>query len=609
MSGIVGILHQDQSPVESRTLKCLTESLGFRGPDGQETWMDGPLGFGHSLLKTTEESEKERQPFSLDGVTWIVADARLDARSDLIALLQDQSRSRLDGAPDVELILRAYHAWGEACVEQLLGDFAFGIWDGMRRRLFCGRDHMGVKPFYYAHLGPLVIFSNTLECIRRHPAVSDRLNDLAIADFLLLQVNQDPASTSFADIQRLPPAHTVTWSGDGKQVSRYWTMPIDAPLFLRRTEDYLERFRELLRAVVGDRLRTNEAGVFMSGGLDSTTLTAGAASVLRKRYPTAHKLSAFTMSDPEDPTERECAGLVADALGIPIRFFDWGDRSIDRSWELSPLPAPEPVVHPWELVATRNYYRQAGLCSRVFLHGEGPDHALRFEWQPYVSHLLAQGRYARVLRDVSVTLACNRRLAFPARDMAAGRKMGETQQSRPSVFPEWVNPNLESRFSLRHRWEVHWQASPAAASPHPIRPEAYASLQVPLWQAMFERHDAGWTGTHVEVRHPLMDLRMLQFLLAVPPLPWCHAKYLLRRAMRGILPKPVLRRGKAGVPGATMIQRVIRSGLPPLEPKPELSAYVDTHRFPKDVSADDWLLGCDLRARSLNNWLKYVERR
>src|SRR5208283_2605748 len=207
MSGIVGILHQDQSPVESRTLKCLTESLGFRGPDGQETWMDGPLGFGHSLLKTTEESEKERQPFSLDGVTWIVADARLDARSDLIALLQDQSRSRLDGAPDVELILRAYHAWGEACVEQLLGDFAFGIWDGMRRRLFCGRDHMGVKPFYYAHLGPLVIFSNTLERIRRHPAVSDRLNDLAIADFLLLQVNQDPASTSFADIQRLPPAH------------------------------------------------------------------------------------------------------------------------------------------------------------------------------------------------------------------------------------------------------------------------------------------------------------------------------------------------------------------------------------------------------------------
>ena len=118
-------------------------------------------------------------------------------------------------ATDVELILRAYHAWGENCVEHLLGDFAFGIWDSARQHLFCARDHMGVKPFYYAHIGQLVVFSNTLDCVRLHPAVSDKLNDLAIADFLILEVNQDPATTSFADIQRLAPAHRATWSNAG----------------------------------------------------------------------------------------------------------------------------------------------------------------------------------------------------------------------------------------------------------------------------------------------------------------------------------------------------------------------------------------------------------
>lgn len=267
MSGIVGILHLDQSPVERDRLQGLTDFLTFRGPDAQQIWIDGAVGFGHTLLKTAVESATERQPFSLDGAIWIVADVRLDARADLIAKLEDQSHPNLTAAADVELLLRAYLVWGENCVDQLVGDFAFGIWDGPRKRLFCARDHLGIKPFYYTQKCSLVIFSNTLECIRQHPAVSDELNDLAILDFLLLQHNQDLATTTFADIQRLPPAHTATWSHTGKQSRCYWTMPVDPPLFLRRSEDYLDRFKELLRQCVGDRLRTNDAGIFMSGGL------------------------------------------------------------------------------------------------------------------------------------------------------------------------------------------------------------------------------------------------------------------------------------------------------------------------------------------------------
>src|SRR5436309_10916945 len=230
MSGIVGIVNFDGAPVDRALLRGMTDFMTFRGPDEQQVWVDGNVGFGHTLLRTTFESEHEHQPFTLDGRTWIVADARVDAQADLIAKLAARGEEVKRGVTDVELLLRAYHAWDEDCVDHLLGDFAFAIWDGLRRRLFCARDHLGVKPFFYAHLGQTVIFSNTLDCVRQHPAVSDTLNDTVIADFLLFGVNQNRAKSSFVDIQRLPPAFRATWSGAGLQMTRYWSLPIDEPI-------------------------------------------------------------------------------------------------------------------------------------------------------------------------------------------------------------------------------------------------------------------------------------------------------------------------------------------------------------------------------------------
>src|SRR5437773_11667260 len=185
MSGIVGIVNFDGAPVDRALLRRMTDFMTFRGPDEQRTWVDGNVGFGHTLLKTTFESEHEYQPFTLDGLTWIVADARVDAQADLIAKLAARGEQVGHGVTDVELLLRAYRVWGEDCVDNILGDFAFAIWDRSRSRLLCARDHLGVKPFFYAHVDQTVIFSNTLDCVRHHPAVSDKLNGLAIADFLL----------------------------------------------------------------------------------------------------------------------------------------------------------------------------------------------------------------------------------------------------------------------------------------------------------------------------------------------------------------------------------------------------------------------------------------
>src|SRR5437016_1845337 len=148
MSGIVGILNLDEAPVDRALLRGMTDAMSFRGPDAQEIWVQGHVGFGHTLLKTTDESEHEQQPFTLDHQLWIVADARVDAQEELISKLNAHGEPVKRGVTDVELLLRAYRIWGEGCVDHLFGDFSFAIWDTAQRRLFCARDHFGIKPFY-----------------------------------------------------------------------------------------------------------------------------------------------------------------------------------------------------------------------------------------------------------------------------------------------------------------------------------------------------------------------------------------------------------------------------------------------------------------------------
>ena len=400
MSGIVGVINLDGAPADRQLLQQMTAFMAYRGPDAHETWSDGQLGFGHTMLRTTPESIHEHQPCSLDGKVWITADARVDDRPALTEKLKSKGRTILEGTTDVELILHAYHTWGEDCVNHLLGDFAFAIWDGRRRRLFCARDQFGVKPFYYAHVGNSLIFSNTLNCVRIHPAVSAELNDSAIGDFLLFGFNQEPATTTFADIKRLPPAHSLTWSKNTLRVNRYWALPTNGHIRYKRPNDYVDRFRELLQIAVRDRLRTDRVGVFMSGGLDSPAVSATARELLSKEF-TSFDLRAYTIVyDKLIPDEeRHYSGLVADALGIPINYLVADNYRVYEACDQLELRCPEPVDEPL-LALVVDQLRDVAAHSRVALTGWDGD-ALLSEFPPsYFGALFKRRQFARLLTDI-----------------------------------------------------------------------------------------------------------------------------------------------------------------------------------------------------------------
>ena len=601
MSGIVGILNLDGSPVDGGLLDRMTAYLGFRGPDGQRAWGRKNVGLGHTLLRVTEETGREAQPFTLDDQRWIVADARIDARQGLIADLRTRGQQDVAfDATDVELILRAYAVWGEDCVSRLLGDFTFAVWDEPRQRLFCARDQLGVKPFFYAQLGQTVLFSNTLDCIRLHPGVSRELNDAAIADFLLFGVNQEIDATSFRDIRRLPPAHSLTWSNAMAQCRRYWTLPVEEPIHFKRAHEYSDRFTELLRDALRDRLRTRRVGVFMSGGIDSTTLAATSLSLLRECSSDFFLQAITSVYDRLIPdTERHYAGLVAEYLNIPIRYDVRDDETSIADWDQVSVHTPEPVDNPPAFAAGVEFLKAMTPQTRLFLYGEGPDNTLRYEWRPYVSHLVARRRAIRLVRALSSDLFMHRRVPL----LASIRQLTGARAHRKrwrEPFPDWLNEEFAERCGCRERWEDKQRTT---SSPHPVRPLGYDGLAATRWQPLFDDCDINGALTHCEIQHPFLDLRLVRYMLAVPAMPWCRNKLLIRRSMRTALPRDVLTRKKSTIPVSPDFKRVLATGLPRLVPSLDLLRYVNpakTTGMPKSSLE----LRAALRPLGLNYWLR-----
>jgi asparagine synthase (glutamine-hydrolysing) len=225
------------------------------------------------------------------------------------------------------------------------------------------------------------------------------------------------------------------------------------------------------------------------------------------------------------------------------------------------------------------------------------------DWKPYLSYLLKRGSYRRLLGSILMTLLSDKRPPFSGRILKTIKNYANCENIGKSDRPELLNSAFEYRLQLRERCRV---LNAPVASRHTIRPKGYSSLQSPRWQAMFEGFDPGVTKTSFEVRHPFVDIRMLQFLLAVPPLPWCRAKYLFRKSMAGRLPQSVLRRRKKSVDMRPVRKFIASLCAAPFRPTEEIRAFVDLDWLSHPRATHD--IESNLRLRSLNHWLQNSHR-
>jgi asparagine synthase (glutamine-hydrolysing) len=603
LSGIAGIFDRNGAPADRELLRAFAHFLSFCGPDGRDVWSSGPVGFGHALLRATRESLGEREIPCLDGNLWITADARIDCRDELKAELE-QAEQKIHGlATDPELILHAYAAWREECVQHLRGDFAFAIWDARRRTLFCARDHFGIKPFYYAEIGGQFLFSNLLNCVRMHPDVSEDLNDAAIADFLLFGLNCDKATTSFRDIQRLPPAHTLSVTSSGMKIARYWSAPADGRIRYRHPREYVEHFQILFQDAVADRLRTDRAGILLSGGLDSACVAAMARE-LSSQPPGAADLRAYSViyDSPGADNDGTYARKSAEFLGIPIRCLPMDHLQPFERWDDPELGFPEPVEDPFSS-GLHDQFRAVAADSRVALSGEGADNLMHFQMLPYLRDLLRNREWRRIFADLPSYVR-----ARPSLWRGAKRRVkGFFGKAAPSpVFPHWIAPDLVKRFDLEARWK-EWSKLPGPLL-HPILPKAHASLELPQWSHMFEHASPGITRCPVEVRYPFLDLRIVNYLLAVPPFPWAFEKIILREAMFGRLPEEIRLRPKTpfgGDPLMAKLQRPGAIGMDPVRWNDNIETFIRRSALlASTVETNSELASAGVRPACLNFWLQ-----
>jgi asparagine synthase (glutamine-hydrolysing) len=479
-----------------------------------------------------------------------------------IALLAD---ARIDGCRpgvnDHEAILQAFEKWGEDCVGHLIGDFAFALWDKRSRRLFCARDHFGVKPFFFAHTRDIFLFSNSLNLLRRDPRVSDALDETAVGDYLAFGLNQDLATTTFRDIQRLPPGHKLSLTNGSLTIRRYWTPEVKKEIRFRDEQAYVDGFNELFSVAVSDRLRAPRVSISMSGGLDSTSI----AAVARELLPASRAVQAFsTVYDQLIPDqERHFSTLAASHIGMRIHHLSADKYSLFEG----PLDLPEPFLISPLAGQFNDLLRMMAEHGSVALTGYDGD-ALMNEARPSVRQFLG-----RILRR---------------------------KESRIS-YPEWIDDAFARRINLNERWQ---ESTPARKRPSTIR-----ALQSKVWSPLFEGYDPCVTGLTLEVRHPFIDLRLVEYLLSIPTQPWCTNKHILRRAMKHRLPEAVVNRPKtplAGDPALHLSRRASVRWLDNFEVAPQLTQFIDLSRRPslaKDETPD--VTWANLRLFAFNHWLTH----
>jgi asparagine synthase (glutamine-hydrolysing) len=434
---------------------------------------------------------------------WVVGHVRLDGREELRDALGAAGVATARDASDSDLILSAWTAWRESATERLRGDFSFALWDPARRVLFCARDALGVRPLYWAEFGDCFVCSNELEAILAHSRATRALHNPAIVSFLANGFNADLTTTSFADVRRLAPAHQLCVSVDGGAGTprRYWDFPVPPPLRFTRDEEYVERFRAILGDAVRDRLRENSAAILLSGGLDSTSISATARRVAPNvaLHAWTHDMTPFAPAD-EVPLARGVASRLGIALDVVRDELAPLDQLTNTRFH-TPEPLDEPEWDAWTQLLHR-----IGADSAVLIIGDDGDALFR---PPGLVTMLR---------------------TLPARD----------------VF--W--PSLA--YAITHRRRPHLGVRTRAkitGSAHALRPEAVRLLADPVWQSVLEPAQRAYTGTALDMVWPLLDTRIIEFVFAIPPVPWCQKKELLRRAFKDELTDSIVTRPKSPLRG------------------------------------------------------------
>lgn len=548
MAGIAGIFCADGRPAEITGLQRMAAAVSDRGPDGVTFWHSSPVAFAHLQFCTTPEALEERQPLvSPGGEACLGWNGRLDNREELIAALAAQGVRPADFT-DPGLVLSAYLQWGTDCVQRLVGDFALALWDARRRQLWCARDYIGIRPFYYYWDGKTFLFAPEIRALLAHPLVSLRINEGMAAEFIEGAI-ASRSETLYADVRRLPSGSSlvIDAAGGDPLISSWWNPDLSL-LQYRTDEEYADHFRHLMDQSALTKIRCNAAwGVELSGGLDSSTIAVTAQALL-DRGGRDQRARTFSLVWPGKAwNESEDIAAVVQKANLEAEFVHPLKPGLDffrqraAHWRDYPgSPNGEPMSIP-----TSEAARERG--ARVLLNGIGGDEWLQGS-SLHVVDLAAKAQLIQLLRLArgnwqaygrhthwSIDLA-RQILAGAAPDWMHARRRKRRLERETILSPDFLRrthladrlfspPERETRRFSSRAQEAIFRFAVGGAEAH-----------------IFEWNDREAAHSGIERRYPFFDRRLAEFCLRIPEdqrRRGTVTKYLLRNAMRERLPERV----------------------------------------------------------------------
>jgi asparagine synthase (glutamine-hydrolysing) len=574
--GIVGLFCPDGIAPYRLAFRAASEKAAHRGPDGRgvagfdarrpgtrwvsldrATWPDSPdlgsltLALGHRRLAIIDLSPAGLQPMgNEEGTLWVVFNGEiynfLELRTEL-ERLGHHFRSQ----SDTEVILHAYEAWGERCVERFVGMWAFALADLKARRLFCSRDRFGIKPFHYYTDGRRFVFGSEIKQLLHFPFVVRRVNDQAVYEYLAHEAIDWNDTTFFSNIRKLLPGHNLTLNlSDGAlMTARYYEPVLRVERDITPTEAARE-FRRLLRDSVRLHLRSDvPLGTCLSGGLDSSAIVCAIHRELKggSRGEGQHTFSCHF--EQEEANELEYMRAVIEATGIDAHFVSPTAEDLERDLEQLVWQQEEPfgstsIFAQWSVF---KLVREHGI--KVVLDGQGADEQLA----GYVSlasyyhlELAAKGHYMRLLWE---TWRHARLQGIPWFSLIPGRWGEYLQRMRPNPIAagsgvtdprSWIHPELTQR-CMPSGYLESFSQRPFGETER-LNNVLYQLTFVNNLPALLRYEDRNSMAFSVESRVPFLDHRLVEFVFRLPAglkIRNGYTKRVMREGLAGEIPNKI----------------------------------------------------------------------
>ena len=604
----------------------------FLEPDAK-----GSLDFGRASLLQAENYHQTQTPstglplYDEESGLVVLAWARLDNRRELAGKLAFNGAGLLT-ISDAEIILRAYKKWQEACVEHLVGDFVFLVYDRHREESFCARDHLGVRPFNYLLTDDVFACSTHLANLTELPAAPVTIDRQWLAEFIS-DLSKSFDRTPYQEIKKLPPGHYLKVSRERHELTQYYKLGQEPELKLADSREYVELWREQLEEAIKCRLVSDyPMGCELSGGIDSSTIAAFGARLYERPLTDFHTFGFARLE-----MEPEYIFAVSRMSGLPHNHIVSGntgdyDKTIDRSFKILGYPHEH-----GNSVGHEPFYKLAEIFGvRTLLSGFGGDEfgtTIHGYMVPMELLLKRQFRELHEILPGSYIFRWLRLLKMEIRRIKSGNftrpefHPGMLGTMSAKVKNSLLRPDVDREFAVKER---HYENARFDAGYTDLKKFTREKRWQPFIPTRMENCFLMAAARKIEYRWPLLDVRLVRLFFQIPSQEHFYrgmGRYLHRRAIEGIVPDLVtwkkrkymgdnILRSMSGPVGGQKKPVCERNGFSFSSLHPQLRELIDEKRFTRQQKlagtvADDVLPNAVIISRlnltdlnRLDRWLK-----